>query len=413
MKQIIAIFLCLVLIFSFAGCGDKEAASDPDTKNLHIEAGVEISTEAFPEKTVLKVQEVKPEEVKYQTAKTALPKAIKLDAYEITAESEGVKVQPDGTVSVTFPIPESYDSTKHDIEVYFVADDGTTEKINASTTADGVVAKLSHFSTYVVILVEKKSAVSSDTASTSSETTTSFDTSSTIPVSSTPTPTSSKPNSNSNSNSSTIPSKPEVKVPKISEAQAKDMFSKFLSASLGAYSAIDSEYTDFYNQNLKNLHPLTATTFLYKYCKDGDLKKYISKDDEYKIVVPKSVLETISKRYLGYSYDFTKNYDIETFVITSEYDSKNKNVIITEMGGGRGGPDGFKMIDFTQSGDTLTLNLKYYSLVEEKPEGKEGEVWVDATPYGWEGAYYILSKPSTLTFKYVDGYWGITSFKAK
>ena len=65
------------------------------------------------------------------------------------------------------------------------------------------------------------------------------------------------------------------------------------------------------------------------YCKDGDLAKYVSLDDEYKIVIPKDKLENISKKYLGYSYDFTKNYDIETFVITSEYDSKNKNVIIT------------------------------------------------------------------------------------
>lgn len=417
MKKFIAIFLITALIFSFAGCGDKQTASQSSEKSVHTEVGVEISTEAFPENTVLKVETVKPETQRYQTAKTALPKAIKLDAYEITAESEGVKVQPDGTVLVTFPVPESYDSTKHDIEVYFVADDGTTEKITASTTANGVVAELKHFSTYVVILVEKDSVVSSDTASTSSETSTSTSTSSnsssSVPVSSTPTPSSSNPKTSSNSNSSTTSSKPEVKVPKISETQAKDMFSKFLSAGLSAYPAIDSQYTDFYNQNLKNLHPLTATTFLYKYCKDGDLAKYVSLDDEFKIVIPKDKLENISKKYLGYSYDFTKNYDVETFVITSEYDSKTKNVTITEMGGGRGGPDGFKMVSFEQSGDTLTLNAKYYSLVEEKPEGKEGEAWVDATQYGWDGAYYVLSKPSALTFKYVDNAWGIISFKAK
>lgn len=416
MKKFIAIFLITALIFSFAGCGDKQTASQSSEKSVHTEVGVEISTEAFPENTVLKVETVKPETQKYQTAKTALPKAIKLDAYEITAESEGVKVQPDGTVLVTFPVPESYDSTKHDIEVYFVADDGTTEKITASTTANGVVAELKHFSTYVVILVEKDSVVSSDTASTSSETSTSTSTStssnssSSVPVSSTPTPSSSNPKPSSTTSSTT--SSEKISVPTLSKKTVEDMLSKFLYTSVAAYDATDNPYGDLYNGNLKNLNNLTAESFIFYYCYD-ELQKYADTSAEFPtVVVPKSFLDTLAKRYLGYTYDFTKSYTFDDFVVAITYDSKNKTVTFTEGGGGFGGPDGFKIMSYTQKDDTLTLNLKYHTLTEETPSGKEGTDWVDATSYGYEGCYYTLRDPSTLTFKYVDGYWRIISYKA-
>ena len=228
MKKLIAILLALSLIFTVVGCG---GAKETD-KNTYTEGGVKISTEAFPEDTEIKVETVKEDNKKYETVKTALPLAVKINAYEITAESEGVKVQPDGTVQVTFPIPQSYDSAKHDIEVYYVADDGTTEKITAKLENDGVVAELKHFSTYVVILVERKTVTSSDTTTSSNATSSSAPSST---ASSSSKPSSSKPSSSKPSSST--PSTPEtVKAPTLNETKVKEMTEHFLWAGKYAHN---------------------------------------------------------------------------------------------------------------------------------------------------------------------------------
>lgn len=404
MKKLIAILLALSLIFTVVGCG---GAKETD-KNTYTEGGVKISTEAFPEDTEIKVETVKEDNKKYETVKTALPLAVKINAYEITAESEGVKVQPDGTVQVTFPIPQSYDSAKHDIEVYYVADDGTTEKITAKLENDGVVAELKHFSTYVVILVERKTVTSSDTTTSSNATSSSAPSST---ASSSSKPSSSKPSSSKPSSST--PSTPEtVKAPTLNETKVKEMTEHFLWAGKYAHNVNGRQFTDFYNQNFQNLSDLTVLSFLYRYC-NNDLEKYKTENEMgYVTTVPKSVLDTLAKRHLGYTYNFTKSYTEEDYIILIKYDSNSGNVIFTEMAGGFGDPDGFKFKSFAQSNDTVTVELIYHSYTEEKPSGVEGKDWDDVSEEDYI-CYVEYTSPSTLTFKYVDGNWRIMSFKSK
>lgn len=417
MKKIIAVLLALSLILTVVGCGKaKETETD---KNTHTENGVKISTNAFPKDTVLKVETVKADDKKIDTVKTALPAALKIDAYEITAESKGVKVQPDGSVKVTFPVPKSYDSAKHDIEVYFVADDGTTEKITAKLEKGGVVAELLHFSTYVVILVEKKTTSSSEDTTSSEDAAVSSESSSNV-SSGTPSntsPSSSTPSSTSTPSSSSTPSTPQttpetVTAPTLNETKVKEMTEHFLWAGKYAYNVNGRQFTDFYNQGFQNLTDLTVLSFLYRYCGD-DLKSYQAENDMgYVTTVPKTVLDTLAERHLGFTYNFTKSYTEEDYVILIQYDRNSGNVIFTEMAGGFGDPDGFRYKGFTQNNDTVTVDLIYYSHTEEKPSGVQGKDWDDVSD-GDYICYVEYLHPSTLTFKYVDGYWRIISFKSK
>ena len=395
MKKAIAILLALAMIFTVVGCANvKDNEAD---KNIHTENGVQISINAFPKDTVLKVETVKQENKKMDTVKAALPEALKIDAYEITAQSKGVKVQPNGTVKVTFPVPQSYDSAKHDIEVYFVSDDGKTEKITAKLRKEGVVAELLHFSTYVVILVEKKTVTGSDTTTSESATTT------------TPSSTSS---STKPSSSTTTTAPAVVKVPKLTETKVKDMTDTFLWAGKYAHNVNGRQFTDFYNQSFQKLSDLTVLSFLYRYCQD-DLQKYKAQSEMgFVTTVPKSVLDNLAKRHLGYTYNFTKSYTEEDYVILIQYDSGSGNVIFTETAGGFGDPDGFRYKGFRQNNDTVTVDLIYYSHTEEKPSGVQGKDWDDVSEDGYV-CYVEYKNPSTLTFKYVNGYWRILSFKAK
>ena len=128
--------------------------------------------------------------------------------------------------------------------------------------------------------------------------------------------------------------------------------------------------------------------------------------------VPKTVLDKLAKKHLGYTYNFTKSYTRDDYYILIEYDSKSDKVVFTEDAGGFGDPDGFKYQGYKQNGDTVTVDLVYHSYTEEKPQGTEGKDWIDASEDDYV-CYIAISDPSTLTFKYIDGTWRLISFKAK
>lgn len=81
----------------------------------------------------------------------------KMTVYEITAMRNNMKVQPNGTVTVTFDIPKDYDMDK--VAVFYVSPEGEAEKLKSEVDENGTFAtvKLTHFSTYV--LAETKDAV--------------------------------------------------------------------------------------------------------------------------------------------------------------------------------------------------------------------------------------------------------------
>lgn len=112
---------------------------------------VKTAEDVFPQDAVVTVEKVAESAPVYQTVVTALqPVAEKFVAYEITAAKDNVAVQPNGTVTATFDIPDDFDAAK--TVVLYVADDGTAEKLSATIDEQlgTITATLTHFSTYVV-----------------------------------------------------------------------------------------------------------------------------------------------------------------------------------------------------------------------------------------------------------------------
>ncbi len=112
---------------------------------------LQAAQEVFPEGTVVKVETVTEEKV-VAHVETALKETTKkFVAYEITATSDNVAVQPNGTVLATFDIPAEFDA--ENTVVFYIADDGSTEELSCTVDTNNrtVTATLSHFSTYAVV----------------------------------------------------------------------------------------------------------------------------------------------------------------------------------------------------------------------------------------------------------------------
>lgn len=397
MKKALALFLVFCLVFSFAACGKNSGES----MEVFSETGIEIDTSAFPKDTVLNVAAVDQENEKYTTAKTAIPQAAQLFAYEITAQSQGVSVQPDGSVTVNFPLPETYDSAKHDIAVYYVADDGTTELITSSVNEGKLTATLTHFSTYVVVLIEKETTSSEEATSSEAPVSSEAPTSSKAPVSS-ETPVSSE---------APVSSTPPVSAPAISEDTVKEMTRKFLSAGRWAYGSSTDE-GPFYNlSDFKNIDSFTIEDFIFKYKRDAFTPYETQDEGFFKYTVSYDFMTKLSKELFGYEYDFKKS-TTEEGVLQFKYNSADNTVTILEGGGGMGDPDSFIYRSFSQSGDTCTVNVSWGSISEEQPSGTQNVDWIVQSMYG-EDCYYALSNPSVITLKYVDGNWVFKSFLPK
>ncbi len=175
-KKLLSIFLTVAMLASFAACGKDDGAKESNPtkttataaqkENVYTEKGVSIDKSAFPEDTVLKIEPVASDNDKVTDVKNAIPEAEEVTAYEITATSKNVTVQPNGTVKVSFPIPQIFDSTKHDATVYYVDDEGNIEAVPTEVSNGSINATLTHFSTYVVVITPKSNInVSTEEAS--------------------------------------------------------------------------------------------------------------------------------------------------------------------------------------------------------------------------------------------------------
>lgn len=111
---------------------------------------LESVADAFPKDTVVVVDEIK-ETAKLETVKEAVKETAKaFVAYEITATSNNIAVQPNGKIKATFAVPATYNL--ENVGVFYVSDDGKVEAIPCTidATNNTVIAELSHFSTYIV-----------------------------------------------------------------------------------------------------------------------------------------------------------------------------------------------------------------------------------------------------------------------
>ena len=64
-------------------------------------------------------------------------------------DTEGNVIQPDGTVTVTISVPNGYDSAK--TKVFYVAEDGSMEDVNAVYADGKMTFTVAHFSNYVIV----------------------------------------------------------------------------------------------------------------------------------------------------------------------------------------------------------------------------------------------------------------------
>lgn len=152
MKKLLTLLLVCLLLLGAAAC-QKSAA--PETSDAVAAGAVSfgVPETVFEEGTKVTAETVTGGAV-YERAKTAVqaaaPVAQKFTVFEFNAVKDEAKVQPNGTLAVTFRIPDDY---SNNVKILYVADDGATEEIAATVNAGErtVVAELTHFSTYVLI----------------------------------------------------------------------------------------------------------------------------------------------------------------------------------------------------------------------------------------------------------------------
>lgn len=122
-----------------------EIVSNTDTKtNIKLDT----TTDVVPSGTTLVAKKVSNGKA-YNTAVTALGKDVsKFEMYDINLISNNTKIQPNGKVKVSIPVPSGYDTSK--IVVYRVADDGTKTKYDITITDGFIVFETDHFSNYIV-----------------------------------------------------------------------------------------------------------------------------------------------------------------------------------------------------------------------------------------------------------------------
>ena len=342
MKKITALILTIIFIFTLTACAKKENLPENSTpsepvQTVHTENGVEIDKNAFPENTVLKVEPIKSTDKKVSTVKSAIKNTAEVVAYEITAKSNNVAIQPNGTVSVLFPIPEIYNSEKHDIAVYYISDDGKTEKVPTTIDKKGISATLSHFSTYAVVVTLKEDVKD----------------------------TSSKEDTTSNTSA---PQAPVVK-PTFTNVQIQEIIDTILFTNEIVYQW-DYE-KGIYSNNYKAFNPEDVFYFIYYMYRDISLDNYIKTEKneqgyayDVSLEIPINVLKQYSNDTFGYDYDFTTIGTKENDDDCLYYNQANNSIYYAVMGGfGKEPDDSYYYKSFTDNGDkTADCLLEFWEV---------------------------------------------------
>ena len=130
-------------------CGASEQKKTPCAIS-DASTGVSIETAAgvFADSTELIIEKINDTTLN-NTIKKSLEKITsKYIAYDIYAMQEGKAVQPNGEIELTFKIPSSFSKN---IALYYVADNGETEKLDSVINDDNMITvKTTHFSYYVI-----------------------------------------------------------------------------------------------------------------------------------------------------------------------------------------------------------------------------------------------------------------------
>ena len=140
--------------------------------------GIEIEGDtAFPENTVVKVENVSKGEI-FERAEKSLSNVAekgKIAVFEFSATKDNATVQPNGKVKVSFDLPANLSADN--LKMFYVTEDSKTEEIAITVDKENktVTAELEHFSTYVLCNVKTTPPTDTDTTNgndtTSNETT--------------------------------------------------------------------------------------------------------------------------------------------------------------------------------------------------------------------------------------------------
>lgn len=119
-------------------------------------SGIKISAEngAIPDGATVVAKAITTGE-QFDKLKTALvDTAGKFTAFDISLMHGGAKIEPNGKVLVSIPIPSGYDKTK--LAIFFVDDEGKITEIPSTIDGANITFETDHFSNYVV--AEKSAA---------------------------------------------------------------------------------------------------------------------------------------------------------------------------------------------------------------------------------------------------------------
>lgn len=133
---------------------DKTVAKTDETTKVKLNTNTDI----VPADTIL-VAKPQDETTVKETLKDI---ASKFTAYDITLTSNGVKVQPNGKVKISIPVPSDYNKGR--LVVYRVDEDGTKTKYDVKVEDNYATFETDHFSTYV--LAELKEETTTNTSNT-------------------------------------------------------------------------------------------------------------------------------------------------------------------------------------------------------------------------------------------------------
>lgn len=116
---------------------------DKDTK-----IKLDTTSAVVPEGTTLEAKEVKSGSNYNVVVKAVENEVDKFVLYDINLMNNNAKIQPNGKVKVSIPVPSGFDINK--IVVYRVAEDGTKTKLDVTVKDSYITFETDHFSNYVV-----------------------------------------------------------------------------------------------------------------------------------------------------------------------------------------------------------------------------------------------------------------------
>lgn len=132
----------------------REEPTDINSQDTTTNIKLEADTSVVPEDTTLVVEKITTGE-SYNIVVATLGDTIdKFVLYDITLKSNGVKVQPNGKVKISIPIPDGFNKEK--LVVYRINEDGTKVKYDVKIeTIEGkeyATFETDHFSLYTLAL---------------------------------------------------------------------------------------------------------------------------------------------------------------------------------------------------------------------------------------------------------------------